>query len=152
MTLTRPEPFQRAAAKADPDDRWHEESLSNTAETPAVVQRVLAAMTDRGYPERDCFAVRLGVEEALVNAVRHGNRRDPAKQVRVRYRITDEWVLAEVEDQGEGFDPAAVPDPRDPARRECPGGRGLFLMRHYLTGVRFLGRGNRVALSKRRSG
>jgi serine/threonine-protein kinase RsbW len=108
-------------------------------------------MVRQGYPERDRFGVRLALEEALINAVKHGNRGDPAKRVRLRYRVTAPAVELEVEDQGEGFDPAAVPDPCAPENRERPGGRGLLMMRHYLDEVHYHGRGNRVTLRKRRS-
>jgi serine/threonine-protein kinase RsbW len=96
--------------------------------------------------------VRLGLEEALVNAVRHGNRGDPRKRVRVRYRVAPQEVWAEVEDEGPGFDPGAVPDPTGPERLERPGGRGLLLMRHYLSSVSYNERGNAVTLRKRRGG
>jgi serine/threonine-protein kinase RsbW len=116
-----------------------------------LLRAVIAAMRERSFGERDCFAVRLALDEAVVNAVRHGNRGDPTKLVRVRYRVGPGRVVAEVEDEGPGFDPASVPDPRHPDKRERPGGRGLFLMRQYLTAVRYSGRGNRVRLYRRRS-
>jgi serine/threonine-protein kinase RsbW len=71
--------------------------------------------------------------------------------VQVRCHLTPESVLVEVEDEGDGFNPESVPDPRDPENLERPSGRGLLLMRHYLTEVRYHGRGNRVTLCKRRS-
>jgi serine/threonine-protein kinase RsbW len=108
-------------------------------------------MAAAGYPEKDLFRLRLALEEALVNAVKHGNRGDPAKQVRVRYQVTRERTLAEVEDEGEGFDPGQVHDPLAPENLERPGGRGLLLMRSFMTWCRFHGRGNRVTLCKDRS-
>ena len=60
-------------------------------------------------------------------------------------------VWLEVEDEGPGFDPRAVPDPREPENLERPGGRGLLLMRRYLTRVAHLDRGNRVVLFRERS-
>jgi serine/threonine-protein kinase RsbW len=125
--------------------------LRSTAGVGPLLGAVVAAMRELSFGEGDCFAVRLALGEAVVNAVRHGNRGDPRKLVRVRYRVGPGRFVAEVEDEGPGFDPAAVPDPRAPANRERPGGRGLFLMRHYLTAVRYNGRGNRVRLYQRRS-
>jgi serine/threonine-protein kinase RsbW len=55
--------------------------------------------------------MRLALEEAVVNAVRHGNRCDPSKWVTVLFKVGPECVLAEVHDEGGGFDPARVPDP-----------------------------------------
>jgi serine/threonine-protein kinase RsbW len=108
-------------------------------------------MAAAGYTEDDVFAVCLGLNEALLNANKHGNRGDPAKRARVSYRVTAERVLAEVEDEGPGFDPDAVPDPRAPENLERLGGRGLLLMRAYLTWVRYNRQGNGVTLCKCRS-
>src|SRR5205823_6135428 len=71
-------------------------SVRRAADLPSVLEPVAGAMTRLGYPRRDVFAVRLGLEEALVNAIKHGNRGDPGKRVRVRYRVTAEEVRAEV--------------------------------------------------------
>jgi serine/threonine-protein kinase RsbW len=124
--------------------------VRRAADLPSVLGPVAGAMTMLGYPPRDVFAVRLGLEEALVNAIRHGNRGDPGKRVRVRYRVTAEEVRAEVEDEGRGFDPGAVADPLDEAELARPCGRGLLLMRHYLDGVFYNEAGNAVTLHKRR--
>jgi serine/threonine-protein kinase RsbW len=128
---------------------WREETLQAAA-VPQALRHVEAALEVLGYSERDRFAVRLALDEALANALKHGNRGDPAKCVRLCWRVTPECVLAKVEDEGEGFDPAAVPDPRDPENLERSCGRGLLLMRHYMDEVRYHGRGNRVTLGKRR--
>jgi serine/threonine-protein kinase RsbW len=108
-------------------------------------------MAAAGYPEDDVFAVCLGLNEALLNAVLHGNGGDPAKQVRVAYHVGTGQVEVEVEDEGPGFEPANVPDPRTPENLERLGGRGLLLMRAYLTSVRYNPQGNGVILSKCRS-
>jgi serine/threonine-protein kinase RsbW len=109
-------------------------------------------MSRAGYPEKDVFGARLALEEAVVNAVRHGNRCDPSKWVTVRYAVGPERVLAEVHDEGSGFDPERVPDPTALENREQPGGRGLLLMRAYATSVHYNAAGNCVTLCKRRSG
>ena len=136
----------------NPEGGWQRASFSTTDEGLRVLQAVTSRMARQGYPERDVFAVRLGLEEALVNAVKHGHHSDPSKRVHVRYCVTPTQVLAEVEDQGPGFDPGAVPDPTAPANRGQSSGRGLFLMRSYLTSVRYNPKGNRVTLCKQRSG
>jgi serine/threonine-protein kinase RsbW len=126
-------------------------SLCRGEEVVPVLERVTATMEAFDYPSRDVAGLRLALEEAVVNGLRHGNGGDPRKQVVVRYCVTAEEVLAEVEDEGPGFDPGRVPDPTLPENLGRPGGRGLLLMRHYLTWLRFSGRGNRVTLCKRRS-
>jgi serine/threonine-protein kinase RsbW len=128
-----------------------EVSLRRAEEVAPLVEDLAAALADLGYPHRDCLGVRLALEEAVVNGLRHGNGGDPSKCVKVRYRVGPEAVLAEVEDEGPGFDPSRVPDPTRPEHLARPGGRGLLLMRHFMTRVEFGGRGNRVTLCKRRS-
>jgi CheY-like chemotaxis protein/anti-sigma regulatory factor (Ser/Thr protein kinase) len=143
----------RALARREPDRPGFVcLNIHALADLPLVLDPVVQAMKRLDYPEKDIFAVRLALTEALVNAVRHGNQGDPGKQVRIHYRITSEEVCAEVEDEGKGFDPAAVPDPTCPERLEQPGGRGLLLMRHYLSSVQYNQRGNVVLLRKQRSG
>lgn len=104
-----------------------------------------------GYPGKDVFAVRLALEEAAVNAFRHGNRGDPGKSVQLRWLVTATEVVLEVEDEGPGFDPEAVPDPLAEENLDRPGGRGLLLMRAYMTWVSFNRQGNRVTLVRQRS-
>jgi serine/threonine-protein kinase RsbW len=103
------------------------------------------------YPRKDIFAVSLALREAANNAFRHGNRSDARKAIQVRYSVTDAEVLLEVEDQGSGFDPEQVPDPLIEPYLDRPGGRGLFLMRTYMSWVSFNREGNRVTLSRQRS-
>jgi serine/threonine-protein kinase RsbW len=126
-------------------------AIRSAEELFLVFAPVGAALAREGYTEHDSFGVRLALEEALVNALKHGNQNDPAKEVRVRWEITAEEAVFEVEDEGPGFDPTEVPDPREPANREQEHGRGLLLMRHFMTEVEFSGCGNRVTLCKRRS-
>jgi len=126
-------------------------SFHSTSEVPALVQRLEEAMHESGYSDKDVFAVRLALEEALVNAIKHGHKYDRSKRAVFRYEVTDECVRAEVEDEGRGFRPEDVPDPLAEENLEKAGGRGLFLMRAYMTSVSYNERGNRVTMYKRRS-
>ncbi|HEV3258153.1 MAG TPA: ATP-binding protein [Gemmataceae bacterium] len=139
-----------ACPQPQPSD-WREEKLHSLADMGPTIEAVTSAMTAHGYPDRDLFAIRLGLEEAIVNAVKHGNECDACKQVRFRHRVEADHVLMEVEDEGRGFDPYAVPDPRDAENLERSCGRGLFLMRAYMTWIRYNASGNCVTLCKRRS-
>jgi len=113
-----------------------------------VNDEILALMQQAGYSEKDLFSMRLAMEEAIVNAIKHGNSDDPAKAVQVRYRVTDREVVTEIEDEGPGFDPRTVPDPRAPDNLVCEGGRGLLLMRSYMTWIRYNERGTCVTMCK----
>jgi serine/threonine-protein kinase RsbW len=121
-------------------------NLRTLDEALVELEAILAQMAGLGYSRRGVFGVRLALEEALVNAIKHGHRHDPSKVVRLRLRVSADEVFAEVEDEGPGFDHRLVVDPRLAENRERPCGRGLMLMRHYLTSVEYNERGNRVVL------
>lgn len=89
---------------------------------------------------------RVGLAEALANAMLYGNGPDPAKRVRVEVCVTTAAVSARITDQGDGFDPSTIEDPTLPENLLRPGGRGLFLMRKLLDEVRYNDRGNSVTL------
>jgi serine/threonine-protein kinase RsbW len=116
------------------------------AEVDRAVGAVLRAADRHGYSEASKFAVRLALEEALSNAFRHGHRDLPGTPVHLEYRVAPTRATIVVEDRGPGFDPAAVPDPTLDENLELPCGRGLMLMRAYMTTVAFNARGNRVTM------
>ncbi|HET9949209.1 MAG TPA: ATP-binding protein, partial [Longimicrobiales bacterium] len=89
---------------------------------------------------------RVGLTEALSNAMLYGNSRDPSKRVLVEIAFRGRRIEARVTDQGPGFDPSAVPDPTTPENITKPCGRGLFLMRQLLDEVWFNDQGNQVTL------
>jgi len=152
MLSTRRESGRQEAMDHLPcPEGWQRARVNTAAAGLQLNDVVLAALAREGYPERDLFAIRLSLEEAIINGIKHGNGYDPAKWVQVTYRITPEQFVAEVEDQGPGFDPHDVPDPLDPENLERASGRGLLLMRMYMTWVRYNDRGNGVTLCKRRS-
>ena len=89
---------------------------------------------------------RVGLTEALANAMLYGNAHDPSKPVFVHVSLLEGRVEATVRDHGPGFDPTSVPDPTHPENLTRPCGRGLFLMRELLDEVRYNARGNEVKL------
>lgn len=129
----------------------YDATLHSLAEVRTVVNAVADAMLAAECSRGDIFGMRLALDEAICNAIKHGNRNDPGKKVQVRCHITRDLVRMEVEDEGEGFDPHQVPDPLEPNNLERPCGRGLLLMRRYAAGVHFNERGNCVTLTHSRS-
>lgn len=124
---------------------------SRLEEVSRVEQELLGRLAELGYEGADCFAVKLAMEEALANAIKHGNAGDPAKQVEICYQADANEIRISVEDEGPGFDPQDVPDPTLDENLERPFGRGVMLMRTYMTDVAYNARGNRVEMVKRRS-
>ena len=123
---------------------------SDTTQGQKVQADIVSYAQTCEFTEPELFAIRLAVEEALVNAIKHGNGSDPSKKVRIEYAVDSEQFRISIEDEGPGFDPATVPDPTDPEFLERPCGRGLMLMKHYMSFVEFSGRGNCVVMCKRR--
>jgi serine/threonine-protein kinase RsbW len=123
---------------------------SDTVEGQAVQERIVKMLEDLDFPTRDVFGVRLALEEALVNAIKHGNRMDPTRSVRIGWVINSESVRIEIEDEGPGFRPSDIPDPTAEENLEKPSGRGIMLMRAFMSEVSYNERGNRVVLVKRR--
>jgi serine/threonine-protein kinase RsbW len=122
-------------------------TLRDQRDAIETVQRAVAEALDaHGYGEAAAFAIRLALEEALVNGFRHGNRGDPAKSVTVRCTMDEHRVEFLVEDEGEGFDPGSIPDPTADENIEIPSGRGIMLMRAYMALVEFLPPGNKLRI------
>ncbi len=130
---------------------WRNTTIRSASEAAGVLDLVISLMASAEYSAVDRFAVKLALQEALTNALTHGNRGDPTKKVWLRYRVDRNWVQIEVTDEGAGFEPSAVPDPTAPQNQEQTGGRGLYFMRAYMTECHFSKKGNRVTLGKARS-
>ncbi|HEY1377919.1 MAG TPA: ATP-binding protein [Gemmataceae bacterium] len=146
---------------------------------PAMIPSLVKQLQEQLAPLRLCDQnglVRVGVaiEEALVNAMYHGNlevssqlrQEDDAafhrliderrqttpyceRRLRVVARLTPARAEFVITDEGRGFDPASLPDPTDPANLETVGGRGLLLIRTFMDEVRFNPAGNQITMIKR---
>jgi serine/threonine-protein kinase RsbW len=114
------------------------------------IAEVLARLEADAWTSRDVFGVHLALEEAVVNAIKHGNKLDPQKQVSISCRISRDRFWICIADEGAGFDPNAVPDCTDDEHIHMPNGRGLLLMRCYMNQVEYSGRGNVVTMEKLR--
>lgn len=90
--------------------------------------------------------LRVGITEALANAMLYGNGRDPEKYVRVEVSLDSIRIALRVIDEGAGFDPDRVPDPTLPENLHRSSGRGLFLIRQLMDEVEFSGSGNAIRL------
>ena len=121
---------------------------SDPAEARCLQEQIERLLQDRRTNEQDIFSIKLALEEALINAIKHGNQMDRTKKVRISCRINVDRFDIHIADEGKGFDPDDVPDPMAVENLERPCGRGLMLMRHYMTEVTFNSRGNSVRMSK----
>lgn len=108
-----------------------------------VVRRCPKCVDD---PRKLRLNLRVGLSEALANAMLYGNAQDPSKRVRVEVAFQGSTITARVTDEGCGFDPSRIPDPTTPSNLMKAEGRGLFLMRKLLDEVYFNDLGNSVTL------
>jgi serine/threonine-protein kinase RsbW len=116
-----------------------------------AIERSVDYLMDKGREvgfdyDRLRLNFRVGLTEALANAMLYGNCRDPRKRVRVEAHLSARRIKVQVTDEGRGFDPEAVLDPTLPANRARPGGRGIFLIRNLMDRVEFNERGNSITM------
>jgi serine/threonine-protein kinase RsbW len=130
---------------------YDNEIPSDTAEGKRIVEQLLDQLQQHEWAEHDVFGIHLAVEEAIVNAIKHGNQDDPAKMVHVEIQLSKERMRIQVTDQGTGFNPEEVPDPTDDDNLELPSGRGLMLMRSFMALVQYNEIGNSVVMEKERT-
>ena len=123
---------------------------SITSEAIKVLERIIAEVHHLGYSSHSLFAIRLALDESLSNAIRHGNRNDPTKKLEIEFDSSPDRVLIRICDDGNGFKPEALPDPTLEENLEMTSGRGVMLIKAYMTQVEFNERGNCVTMIKRR--
>ena len=133
------------------DDNARKARVHSLTEANPVFETIQLWMKGEGFPQKDRFAVNLALQEAFSNAVRHGNGGNPNKSVQIAYVVRKDEVVVEIEDQGAGFDPNAVPNPLHAEHIDRCRCWGLFMMRAYTTWMSFNFRGNRVMFGRQRS-
>jgi len=121
---------------------------SDPVEARRVQEHIEQLLLASPCEPKDLFSIKLALEEAMVNAIKHGNQYDRNKKVEIAYQVTSERFIICITDEGGGFDPADVPDPTAVENLERPCGRGLMLMKHYMSEVDYNKRGNSVQMAK----
>ena len=116
-----------------------------------IIAQLLDELAQRNWPNKDAFGIHMAMEEAILNAIRHGNKCQPDKFVHVVMELDDIQFTSTVTDEGPGFDPENVPDPTDDSNLDKCTGRGVMLIKHFVDEATYNARGNSVALSKKKS-
>ena len=125
--------------------RWADFVLPSTLN----LSPLLEILIEPALCYENIYKVELGLHEALINAVQHGNSGDPSKFIRVRRILTPNWLIWQVQDEGNGF-PESERKFLLPERLDVVNGRGLFLIYECFDDVRWSSRGNRVQVACRR--
>ncbi|WP_034765468.1 ATP-binding protein [Chrysiogenes arsenatis] len=120
---------------------------SNFDAMQEMVQQVLVHVPQHRFSSRKLYHIRLSLDEAMTNAVKHGNQENPAKKVDVAIAVDEQsGVTLKVSDEGEGFDYQNVPQPTDDENLENIGGRGVFLVTAFADEFAYNERGNQLML------
>ena len=111
-----------------------------------VQRRVMEQVVLHNFEPDSVFAIRLSLEEALVNAIKHGNRADPKLKVHIEAQITSERAEILIEDEGPGFNRSRIPDPTTHPNLNRPSGRGILLIEAYMTSAKWERGGRRLRM------
>ncbi len=127
-------------------------TVRSLTDMDGVLPILLDALQRHGFTDREIQGIQLAVREAIRNAIEHGHKGDPTRQVRIRYLLNPLGLLIQVEDEGAGFRPEWVLRPSESPSDSNQIGRGLRLMKQHMSEVRYNASGNCVTLVKRRGG
>ena len=125
----------------------NEVRFASKTENIAIVEKLIDEVCETYHISEDHYGnILISLTEAVNNAIVHGNRLDPAKEVVVKYAADGKTLRFFIEDEGPGFDYDNLPDPTSPENREQPNGRGVFLMRNLADSCAFHDDGRLVEL------
>lgn len=125
--------------------------LHDRAQIDELEGRLFGEIEKTGFPTSSQFAIRLAFEEAITNAFLHGNEGLENADITVEYAVEPGRVRIAVEDRGPGYNPGDIPDPTLEENLHKPSGRGLMLIRSYMTDVWHNETGNRLIMSYERA-
>lgn len=120
-----------------PEKNYHLEIESDPNNLITIEEFVNYFAMDLNLGAEKLSALLLSVTEAVTNAIKHGNKGDKSKIVTIDVNVLGETLQIIVKDQGQGFDPSQVPDPTEPDNLLKDSGRGLYLMKVYMSDLRF---------------
>jgi len=112
--------------------------IPSKSENLVLVEKLVDDVCDLFDIKEEIYGhILVALTEAVNNALQHGNKADPKKNIEVTFKVKEETLYFTVKDQGAGFDHNALPDPTNPENIEKPTGRGIFLMKHLCDNVSF---------------
>jgi serine/threonine-protein kinase RsbW len=122
--------------------------IPSLTENIRMIESFIDNVKEKYHLNDDIYGnIMIAVTEAVINAIKHGNQNQSAKNVALSLSFADNVIKFKVEDEGQGFEYDKLPDPTSPENIDKPGGRGIFLMKHLADEVNFAERGRIVELS-----
>ena len=128
-----------------PRINWSNFELESSLQLNDFVELLLEPIKN----SHSSYLIKLGLHEALVNAVKHGNKLDPKKFVRVRRIITPNWCVYQIQDQGNGLE-IKKRNYKLPKKLSSANGRGLYIINECFDDIRWSNKGNRLQLALKR--
>jgi len=128
-----------------PAINWSNFELNSSLQLNDFVDLLLEPLNS----SQSCYLIKLGLHEALVNAVTHGNKLDPNKSIRVRRIITPNWCVWQIQDQGNGLE-IKKRLYKLPEKISSLNGRGLYIINECFDDIRWSNKGNRLQLALKR--
>lgn len=119
------------------EENYNLEIESNPNNLITVEEFVNYFAKDIGIPDSKMNGLMLSVTEATTNAIRHANKCDETKLVKINVKVEDGKVIISVKDEGVGFDPTKIPDPTEPENLLKDSGRGVYLMKFYMDELKY---------------
>jgi serine/threonine-protein kinase RsbW len=129
--------------------RLDEKIPSNSTAGRRVQEQIMNEVIRRGYNHQSTFAIKLALEEAVNNAIKHGNRLNSRKHVHIQAFVAAGKAEFIIEDEGPGFDRSGVPDPTLEENLEKCSGRGILLIEAYMDKVEWSLGGRRLRMLKK---
>ena len=121
---------------------------SDLKSIPEIIHDLIDKIKTLPFSEGQVHDIKLSLEEALVNAMKHGNKFDPALLVTVQIGTDSRALVITVADQGQGFDFRSIPDPTKPDNLQKLSGRGVLLIRSHMDEVEYLDSGRKIKMTK----
>ena len=128
-----------------PRINWSNYEFESSLQLNEFVDKLLEPVDD----SNSTYLIKLGLHEALVNAVKHGNKLDPSKSIRVRRIITPNWCVWQIQDQGNGLE-IKKRNYKLPKKINSLNGRGLYIINQCFDDIRWSSKGNRLQLALKR--
>jgi len=115
---------------------------------PGFISKVIEEIKTLNISDDKLFDIRLSLEEALINAIKYGNKMNPQLFVELSLEVQDNKLIIKIKDEGEGFDFMSIPNPTDENNLEKNSGRGVFLVKSLMDEVEFLDNGSQIKMVK----
>lgn len=121
--------------------------IPSKSENIVLIEKMVDDVCDLFDVKEDLYGhILVALTEAVNNAIQHGNKSDPDKNIEISFKMRNNKIYFIVKDSGHGFDYNNIPDPTEPGNIEKPTGRGIFLMKHLADNVTFEDNGSKVIL------